>query len=65
MVNMNMCKGFKAETTVFEVFQQKGPAFVLLAVTFSLFPSSISYMTSGIHDHVIGGRMSQHPDLIE
>ena len=32
-----------------EVSQQKGPTFILLAIITSFFPSSISYMTSGIH----------------
>ena len=32
-----------------EVSQQKGHAFILLAIITSFFPSSISYMTSGIH----------------
>jgi hypothetical protein len=32
-----------------EVSQQKGHAFILLAIITSFFPSSISYITSGIH----------------
>ncbi len=32
-----------------EVLQQKGPAFIVLAIITSFFPSSISYTTFGIH----------------
>ncbi len=43
-----------------EVFQQQGPVFVLLGIITSFFPSSISYMTSGIHGNRRGlGKKSQ------
>jgi hypothetical protein len=42
-------QGVQGRDNSIEVFQQQGPVFVLLAIITSFFPSSISYMTSGIH----------------
>ena len=45
-------QGLEGRDNSIEVFQQQGPVFVLLAIITSFFPSSISYMTSGIHGRV-------------
>ena len=42
-------QGLQGRDNSIEVFQQQGPVFVLLAIITSFFPSSISYMTSGVH----------------
>ena len=42
-------QGLQGRDNSIEVFQQQGPFFVLLVIITSFFPSSISYMTSGIH----------------
>ena len=42
-------QGLQGRDNSIEGFQQQGPVFVLLVIITSFFPSSISYMTSGIH----------------
>ncbi len=42
-------QGLQGRDNSIEVFQQQGPVFVLLAIITSFFPSSILFMTSGIH----------------